>query len=70
MSMAIPTKHSIWSRIRAVAGRFIGTQRAQIALWERLYAWPVNDGQMHWVDTVNGPVLRGNYLPTEQKVIR
>jgi hypothetical protein len=70
MSMIIPTRHGIWPRVRVVATRVVESQRAQIALWERVYAWPPNDGQLQWVETINGPVLRGNVLPVAKSAVR
>jgi hypothetical protein len=70
MSMVIPAKHGIWPRVRAITARALEYHRAQIALWERVYAWPPNDGQLQWVDTVNGPVLRGNVLPDSENTVR
>ncbi len=52
-----------WRALRAVGGRMIEVHRAQVALWEKVYAWPPSDGTLQWVDTVNGPALRGNVLP-------
>lgn len=70
MSMVIPTTHGIWPRVQAITSRIVESQRAQIALWERVFAWPPNDGQLQWVKTINGPVLRGNVLPDAQNVVR
>jgi len=52
-----------WRVLRAIGGRVISAHRAQVALWEKVYAWPPADGTLEWVDTVNGPALRGNILP-------
>jgi hypothetical protein len=70
MSMVIPTKHGIWPRVRAITARVVETQRTQIALWERVYAWPPNEGQLQWVETINGPVLRGDVLPDPRNALR
>lgn len=70
MSMVIATKHGIWPGMRAIAARVVELNRAQIALRERVYAWPPNDGQLQWVETINGPVLRGSVLPDGKNALR
>jgi hypothetical protein len=41
----------------------VAVHRARVALWQKVYACPAADGTLEWVDTVNGPALRGNVLP-------
>lgn len=52
-----------WPALSGTASRVAAAHRAQVALWERVYSWPPDDGPLHWVDTVDGPALRGQVLP-------
>jgi hypothetical protein len=55
-----------WPALAGTAARVAAAHRAQVALWEKVYSWPPDDGALHWVATVDGPVLRGQVLPGRQ----